>query len=85
MLAAHFIQSKDMMTYLLDVAAANEKPVIAIRAFGGMSETPDELVSRVKEQVQWAARDIADAVKREMRLFKFGSGTMGCNRFSITN
>jgi hypothetical protein len=68
MLASHFNESREMMLYLLDVAAANEKPVVTIRPFGGMSETPDELITRANEHVQWAARDIADALNRQARL-----------------
>ena len=68
MLASHFNESREMMLYLLDVAEANEKPVIAIRPFGGMSETPDELVKRANEHVHWVSRDIADSLNRQARL-----------------
>ncbi len=68
MLAVHYSANLEMMRYLLDVADANEKPVIAIRPFGGMSETDDELVKRANEHIQWTSRDMADAVKRQARL-----------------
>ena len=68
MLASHFNENREMMLYLLDVAEANEKPTIAIRPFGGISETPEELVKRANEHVQWASRDIADSLNRQARL-----------------
>ena len=52
----------------MDAAEANEKPMIAIRPFGGMIETPEELVNRVKEHIDWNAREIADALRRQARL-----------------
>jgi hypothetical protein len=67
MLASHFNENREMMLHVLDIAEANEKPVIAIRPFGGMSETPDELVKRASGHVQWAARDIADALSSQAR------------------
>jgi len=52
----------------MDVAAANEKPMIAIRPFGGLIETPEALVKRVKEHIDWNEREIADALRRQARL-----------------
>jgi hypothetical protein len=51
----------------MDVAEANNKPLIAIRPFGGMVESPPELVKRVKEHVEWNDREIVDALKRQAR------------------
>ena len=67
-LASHFIENADLVIYQMDVAEANEKPMIAIRPFGGLIESPDELVNRVKEHVDWNAREIADALRRQARL-----------------
>ena len=68
MLASHYDANPEMMSYLLDVAEANNKPVVAVPHFGGSTETPADLVDRVKEHAQWNSRDIADAIKRQARL-----------------
>ncbi len=67
-LASLYEEQKDMVRYQMDVAEANEKPLIAIRPFGGMRETPADLVERVKEHIEWKERDIVDALKRQARL-----------------
>ena len=67
-LATHFIDNHDLVSYQMDVAEANDKPLIAIRPFGGVAQTPDELAERVKEHIEWNARQIADAVRRQARL-----------------
>ena len=67
-LAAHFAENPELVGFQLDVAEAGQKPIIAIRPFGGVSETPVELIQRVKEHVEWNSRDIADSIKRQARL-----------------
>ncbi len=67
-LATHYIENAELMSFQMDVAAANEKPMIAIRPFGGMVETPEALVERVKEHIDWNDREIADALRRQARL-----------------
>ena len=67
-LATHFTNNKDLVLFQIDVAEANDKPVIAIRPFGGLVETDAELVNRVKEHVHWNEREIADALRRQARL-----------------
>ena len=67
-LATHYIENAELVSFQMDVAAANEKPMIAIRPFGGMIETPEALVERVKEHIDWNDREIADALRRQARL-----------------
>ncbi len=67
-LATHYIENAELVSFQMDVAAANEKPMIAIRPFGGMVETPEALVERVKEHIDWNNREIADALRRQARL-----------------
>ena len=67
-LATLYEEQTELASYQLDVAEANEKPVIAIRPFGGMAETPPALVERVKEHLDWNEREIVDALKRQARL-----------------
>jgi hypothetical protein len=67
-LAAMYMEQQELTSYQMDVAEANEKPMIAIRPFGGMLETPDDLVQRVNEHIEWNEREIVDALKRQARL-----------------
>ncbi len=67
-LASHYIGAEELVNLQMDIAETNEKPMIAIRPFGGIMDTPEALVNRVKEHIEWNARDIADAVRRQARL-----------------
>ena len=67
-LASLYSEQEELVSYQLDVADANEKPIIVIRPFGGLIETPQALVDRVKEHVEWNNREMVDAVKRQARL-----------------
>ena len=67
-LASWYTEQQELVSYQMDVADANEKPMIAIRPFGGMIETPEDLVGRVNEHLEWNEREIVDAVKRQARL-----------------
>ena len=67
-LASQYIEQNDLTRYQMDVADANEKPMIAIRPFGGMTESPPELVERANEHIEWNEREIVDALKRQARL-----------------
>lgn len=66
--AVFYMQHTDLARFQLDVAEANGKPVIAIRPFGGMAESPQELIDRVNEHIEWNDREIVDALKRQARL-----------------
>ncbi len=66
--AVFYMKQNDLARFQLDVAEANGKPVIAIRPFGGMAETPQELLDRVNEHIEWNDREIVDALKRQARL-----------------
>ena len=67
-LATHFDENKELVEFQMDVAEAHETPIIVIRPFGGLKETADELVQRVKEHAVWNDREIADAIRRQARL-----------------
>ena len=66
--AVFYMEQNDLARFQLDVAEANEKPTIAIRPFGGMLESPQDLVGRVNEHIEWNDREIVDALKRQARL-----------------
>jgi len=58
----------DLVNFMMDGADAAGKPMIVIRPFGGVAETPKELVERANEHIEWNAREIVDAIRRQARL-----------------
>jgi hypothetical protein len=66
-LPEHYAENKDLVTYQMDVADANDKPIITVRPFGGLNETPADLLDRAKEEIKWDNREIADALRRQAR------------------
>lgn len=67
-LASLYADLEDIVGYQLDVAEANDKPIIAIRPFGGMAETAPALIERSNEHIEWNEREMVDALKRQARL-----------------
>ncbi|MDX1406287.1 MAG: hypothetical protein R3192_17240 [Woeseiaceae bacterium] len=67
-LASMYMEQEDLVNYQMDVADANEKPMIAIRPFGGILETPPALIERVNEHIEWNNREMVDALRRQARL-----------------
>jgi hypothetical protein len=67
-LANHFVRNSELIRFQMDVADANEIPMIAVRPFGGVAETPKELAERVSEHIEWNSREMADALRRQARL-----------------
>lgn len=66
-LASQFEENADLVRYQVDVAEANDKPVIVIRPFGGVLETPDELAKRARKHLEWNDRQIVDSVRQLAR------------------
>lgn len=60
-------EKESLGRFLMDAADANAKPMIAIRPFGGMHETPKAVVERAQEHIEWNDREIVDALKRQAR------------------
>jgi hypothetical protein len=67
-LASQYLEQNDLTRFQMDVADANKIPMIAIRSFGGLAESPPELVSRVNEHIEWNEREMVDSLKRQGRL-----------------
>ena len=65
--AGAYEKKGELVSYMMDVAEANNIGRIAIRPFGGMTETPPGIVERIDEHVEWNAREIVDAIKRQGR------------------
>ena len=59
-LSSLYEQRPDLAEFIMDVAEVNRKGMIAIRPFGGVAETPAELVERNN-------REMADALLRQAR------------------
>jgi hypothetical protein len=62
-----FSEKKDIVSYMMDVAEANNINMLTIRPFGGYSETAPEIIDRVKRQLEWNAREMVDGIKRQAR------------------
>jgi hypothetical protein len=60
-------QKPDLVRFMMDVAVANKKNMIAIRPFGGVAETPKEVADRCQEVIEWNDREMADALRRQAR------------------
>jgi hypothetical protein len=67
-LATMYAENTHLTQFQMDVAEANEIPTIAVRPFGGISESPQELVDRAGEHIEWNHREMADALRRQARL-----------------
>lgn len=68
LLPSLFQAQPDLVRYMMEVADANQIPMIVIRPFGHVLETPAELVERANEHIEWNAREMVDALKRQARL-----------------
>ena len=62
-LPAVFEDKPDLVNYMMDVADANDIGIFCIRPFGGLLETPKDLVARAGEPVEWNARKLIDRLK----------------------
>lgn len=62
-----FERQPDLVTYMMDVADANGIGMMAIRPYGGVSETPADIAGRVQEHIEWNNRELVDALTRIAR------------------
>ncbi len=66
-LPSAYSSNRDQVHFMMDVAQANSIGMIAIKPFGGLQETPEELVQRCQEHIEWNDREMVDALKRQAR------------------
>ena len=66
-LPAVYEANRDQVRFMMDVAEANNIGKIVVKPFGGLIETPDELVERCQEHIEWNDREMVDALKRQAR------------------
>ena len=65
--AAMYTEHRDWITYEMDVAQANELPIVALEPFGGLQEMPKDVAERASERVGWNERMLVDALRRQAR------------------
>ena len=66
-LSSLFDEKADLASYMMSVAEANNIGMIAVRPFGGVKETPPEMVERCQEHIEWNDREMADSLRRQAR------------------
>jgi hypothetical protein len=66
-LGSLYADAREWIAYQMDVAQAFELPIVALKAFGGAVDLPDEIGRRADETVDWNGRSIVDAVRRQAR------------------
>jgi len=66
-LSSAYEERPDMVKFMMDVADANKKNMIAIRPFGGVAETPAEMIERCQEHIEWNDREMVDSLRRQAR------------------
>jgi len=66
-LASVYKQNRELVNFMMKVAEANKLSMIVIKPFGGVQETPPELVERCAESIEWNDRELADSLKRQAR------------------
>lgn len=66
-LSSTYEQRPDIARFIMDVAEANDKGMIAVRPFGIAAGVPKELQERCQEQIEWNDRELADALRRQAR------------------
>lgn len=57
----------DLVSFILDVAEANDLGVIAVKPYGGTREIHPDVAERAKEHVEWNDRELVDALRRQAR------------------
>ena len=60
-------EKPDLVEYMMDVADANDINTMSIQPFGHIGETPPKIHERVKDDVEWNARVIVDAMTFQAR------------------
>ena len=66
-LASVYQQNMELVNFMMGVAEANKIGMVVIKPFGGLQDTPPELVARCAEAVEWNDRNMADALRRQAR------------------
>ena len=65
-LASVYEQQPDLVRIMMDIAKVNKIKMIGIRPYGAQ-DTPEEIVERAAEVIEWNDREMVDAIKRNAR------------------
>jgi hypothetical protein len=66
-LSSLYIDNEYWTTYQMDVAQANNLPLVVMEPFGVSMKVPAELAKRAAEVIGWDGRLIVDAIRRQAR------------------
>lgn len=62
-----YARNRELVTFLMDAAAAHSLPIIAVKSFGETVALPRAIMERCADMVDWNARAIVDAIRRHAR------------------
>lgn len=62
-----FEQNLDLLTFQLNAAQANDKPIMAMELYGQVGDVPAMIKERCNEVAPWNERMMIDAILREAR------------------
>ena len=66
-LSSLYLDNEYWTTYQMDVAQANNLPLVVMEPFGVSMKVPAELAKRAAEVIGWDGRLIVDAIRRQAR------------------
>lgn len=66
-LSSLYADNRDWIAYQIDVARANDLPIIVLEQFGGVGGVPDDIREHAAEVIEWNERIIVDALRRQAR------------------
>lgn len=66
-LASLFDKHPDLLTFQLNYAKANDKPVLVVKPFGVQLPVPKIVADRADDVVDWDERGLVDAIRRLAR------------------
>jgi len=66
-LASVLEQNRDLFTFQLNAAQANDKPIIALERYGLVGDLPAEIKDRCNAVAPWNERMMIDMILREAR------------------
>ena len=68
LLSSVYEQRPDLLHFMMDAAKANDIKMIGVRPYAGsIQDTPEEIVERAEEIIEWNERAMVDAIKRHAR------------------
>lgn len=67
LMASHHRRAPDLIEFQANFAKASDKPVVLLQNFGSTSPVPKSLMALADEHIDWNARALIDAVRRQAR------------------